>query len=181
MLMDLQGGIVGRFPGGDEVVTRASGALARARAAGANVGWVRVAFRPEDYDAVPAHNARFASLRGVMDADDPSTAIVSSLEIAADDIVVRKTRVGAFSTTDLGQQLEQRGVDTLVLGGISTSGVMLSTVRDASDRDYRLFVVADLCADADEEVHRVLLEKVFPSQATIVTTADLERLLPNRE
>jgi nicotinamidase-related amidase len=56
---------------------------------------------------------------------------------AAGDIVVRKTRVGPFLTTDLDQQLRARRVDTLLLAGISTSGVVLSTVRDAHDRDYR--------------------------------------------
>jgi len=93
------------------------------------------------------------------------------------DIVVRKTRVGAFSTTDLDQQLRDRGIDTLVLGGISTSGVVLSTLRDAADRDYRLLVLADLCADGDPEVHRVLLEKVFPRQADVVTSEQLTELL----
>ena len=61
--------------------------------------------------------------------------------------------------------------DTLVLAGISTSGVVLSTLRQAADLDYRLTVLADACADTDPEVHRVLTEKVFPRQA-LVTTAD---------
>ena len=65
------------------------------------------------------------------------------------DIVVRKVRVGAFSTTDLDAQLRERGVDTLILAGISTSGVVLSTVRDASDRDYRVVVLADATADPE--------------------------------
>jgi nicotinamidase-related amidase len=178
LLMDLQNGIVGRFPGGEQVVARASGALAHARAAGLHVGWVRVAFREEDYARVPETNARFSGRRGMLDADDPATQIVDALEVGADDVVVRKTRVGAFGTTDLARQLAERGVDTLLLGGISTSGVVLSTVRDAADRDFRLYVLADLCADADEEVHRVLLEKVFPSQAEVIASAALEALAP---
>jgi Isochorismatase family len=47
----------------------------------------------------------------------------------------RKTRVGAMSTTDLDRQLRDRGIDTLVLAGISTSGVVLSTVVEATGRD----------------------------------------------
>ena len=50
---------------------------------------------------------------------------------------------------------------------------MLSTLRHAADSDYELVVVKDACADIDEEVHRVLIEKVFPRQATVVTTAEL--------
>ena len=86
---------------------------------------------------------------------------------------MRKQRVGAFSTTDLGDQLAERGIDTLVLTGIVTSGVVLSTIRDASDRDYRLVVLEDGCWDSDPEVHRVLTQKVFPrSGATVVSIDD---------
>jgi nicotinamidase-related amidase len=60
------------------------------------------------------------------------------------------------------------GITHLVLCGIATSGVVLSTLREAADKDYQLTVFADGCADADEEVHRVLLSKVFPRQAEIL-------------
>ena len=94
----------------------------------------------------------------------------------ADDIVVRKTRVGAFSTTNLAQQLENAGITTLILAGISTSGVVLSTVRDAADRDYRLFVLADACADPNSGVHETLMHGVFPRQADVIATSELEEL-----
>ena len=96
------------------------------------------------------------------------------------DIVVRKVRVGAFSTTDLDAQLRERGVDTLILAGISTSGVVLSTVRDASDRDYRVLVLADATADREPDVHAFLTERIFPRQADVITVADLEGLLSAR-
>ena len=64
-----------------------------------------------------------------MGADSPATQIDERVAPAAGDIVVRKVRVGAFGTTDLDQQLRARGVDTLVLAGISTSGVTISTLR----------------------------------------------------
>lgn len=91
--------------------------------------------------------------------------------------MVRKTRVGAFSTTDLERQLSDRQIDTLILAGISTSGVVLSTVRDASDRDYRVLVLSDACADPDPEVHALLIAKVFPRQADVITSAQLHGLL----
>ena len=93
------------------------------------------------------------------------------------DVVVTKRRVDAFATTDLETVLKARDVTTLVLLGIATSGVVLSTVRWAADADYDMVVVADCCADADEEVHRLLIEKVFPRQATVVDSADLLRAL----
>lgn len=60
-------------------------------------------------------------------------------------------------------------VTSLILCGIATSGVVLSTVRWAADMDYDLVVVEDCCADGDDEVHRVLTRKVFPRQARVVS------------
>jgi nicotinamidase-related amidase len=90
---------------------------------------------------------------------------------------VRKTRVGPFGTTDLDDQLRSRGIDTLILAGISTSGVVLSAVRDAHDRDYRLIVVSDLCADPESGAHTFLIERIFPRQAEVITRHELHRRL----
>ena len=76
------------------------------------------------------------------------------------DIVVRKTRVGAFHGTDLDDRLRERGTDTVVLVGVQTSGVVLTAVREAADRDYRILVVADACADSDHDRHDFLLRRV---------------------
>jgi nicotinamidase-related amidase len=97
------------------------------------------------------------------------------------DIIVRKTRVGAFSTTDLDAQLRDRDIDTLFLAGISTSGVVLSTVRDASDRDYRVLVLADATADREPDLHEFVIERIFPRQAEVITVAQLDGLLTARE
>jgi nicotinamidase-related amidase len=85
---------------------------------------------------------------------------------------VVKKRVSAFTGSDLEVLLRSMNADHLVLTGIATSGVVLSTLREAADRDYRLTVLADACADRDDEVHRVLVEKVFPRQAVVSTTAE---------
>ena len=83
-----------------------------------------------------------------------------------------KRRVSAFSGSDLDVLLRAKQADTLVLAGIATSGVVLSTLRQAADLDFRLVVLSDACADGDAEVHRVLTEKVFPRQAQVTTTDD---------
>jgi len=83
--------------------------------------------------------------------------------------VVVKRRVGAFSTTDLSSLLKAQQISKIFLAGVSTSGVILSTVRDAADRDLEISVIGDVCADRDPEVHRVLMEKVFPIQADVIT------------
>jgi nicotinamidase-related amidase len=85
---------------------------------------------------------------------------------------VTRARVSAFAGSDLDVLLRAREIDGLVLTGIATSGVVLSTLRQAADLDFRLTVLADGCLDADVEVHRVLTEKVFPPQADVVTVDD---------
>jgi nicotinamidase-related amidase len=70
--------------------------------------------------------------------------------------------VGAFTTTDLDRQLRDRAITTLVLAGISTSGVVLSTVREAMDRDYRIVVLEDATADSDPDTHAFLTASIFP-------------------
>lgn len=89
------------------------------------------------------------------------------------ELIVYKQRVGAFSENQLHLILRARGIEQLVLFGISTSGVVLSTLRRAFDLDYRCIVVKDACYDRDPEVHRVLTEKVFPGQAMVVTADEL--------
>jgi nicotinamidase-related amidase len=171
--MDFQHGIVERL-GDSRVTVAADRAIKAARASEIPVMFVRVAFRP-GYPEVSERNASFSGLsQGAGDAyttDHPATQIHAALEPLPGEPVVVKRRVSAFSGSDLDVLLRAAGADTLVLAGIATSGVVLSTLRQAADLDYRLVVLADACADADPEVHRVLLEKVFPRQA-LVTTVD---------
>jgi nicotinamidase-related amidase len=103
----------------------------------------------------------------------PEAQIHGRLEPQPGDIVVRKTWVGAFSTTDLDQQLEDRVITALILGGVTSSGVLLSTVREAADRDYHIYFLADASADRDTHVHTVLTEKILLVQAHLITVADL--------
>ena len=86
--------------------------------------------------------------------------------------VVTKRRVRGFADSDLDAILRAHRAERLVLAGIATSGVVLSTFTQAADLDFDLVVLSDAVADADPEVHRVLLEKVFPKQAAVLTTAE---------
>jgi nicotinamidase-related amidase len=90
--------------------------------------------------------------------------------------VVRKTRFGAFSTTELHRLLQELGIDTLILAGISTSGVVLSTVRDALDRDYEIYVLADSIADHDPQLHDALVERLLRQSVNVIDTGDLPSL-----
>ncbi|MEV7780643.1 cysteine hydrolase [Kitasatospora sp. NPDC088351] len=179
LLMDFQPLVLGAVPDPEGVLARAGEALAWARTHGVQVVFVRVALTEEDAAAVPARNKTFAQVAAAGSLTDgtSTTAVHPSLEIREQDLAVRKIRFSAFAgDTDLRAELGARGVDTLVLAGLSTSGVVLSTLRQAADEDYRLFVLADATADPDPEVHRVLTEKVFPRQAEVVATAELAAL-----
>jgi len=171
LVMDFQNGIVERL-GDDTVLAAADRAVQAARAAGVPVMFVRVAFRP-GYPEAAETNASFAAVArsgAAMTLDHPATQVHAALAPRADEPVVVKRRVSAFTGSDLDVLLRAMQADTLVLAGIATSGVVLSTLRQAADLDFRLVVLADACADADPEVHRVLTEKVFPRQAQVTTT-----------
>jgi nicotinamidase-related amidase len=98
--------------------------------------------------------------------------IHSDLQPTSMDIVVEKKRVSAFAGNELALVLRAQGVTHLALGGIATSAVVLSTVREAADRDFELAVLSDCCADPNEEVHRILLGKVYPQQADVMTSTE---------
>ena len=90
------------------------------------------------------------------------------------EVVLTKKRIGPFTTTNLNEVLKKFGADTLVLFGIATQGCVLTTVRCGADLDYKLVVVSDCCANPpSEEVNRILMEKVFPGQASVVTTKEV--------
>ena len=65
-----------------------------------------------------------------------------------------------------------------MLSGIATSGVVLSTLREAADKDYAITILSDCCADRDEEVHRVLTTKVFARQAEVMKAVEWTASLP---
>lgn len=169
LLMDLQRGIVANYADAD-YLARIQRAVAAARRANIRVIWVRVAFRA-GYPEVSEDHRMFASLRatGRFIETEPDTALHPDLDVQPHDVIVTKRRVGAFSGSDLDAVLRGGGIRHLVLAGLSTSGVVLSTVRFAADLDYRLTVLSDGCLDAHADVHRVLTEKVFPRQAEVLS------------
>lgn len=176
--MDLQAGIVSVYVKDESFVPRAARTLDAARTAGLAVLHVKVGFRPR----VPEANPRNVFLSTIK-ASPPhqqffqgaSGAIHPDLGVTERDLIVTKSRVSAFAGTDLELLLRANDVRTLILFGIATSGVVLSTVLEAADRDYRLLVVKDCCADLDAGLHDTLVENVFPRHATVITADQLIR------
>jgi len=173
LVMDVQRDIVERFAEGDDYLPRLSRAIEVARATGIPVIYVVVGFR-RGHPEIAASNRTFsaAAAAGRFTEGDPGAQIHPAVAPLSGDPVVTKRRVSAFTGSDLEVLLRGLGVGTLVLTGIATSGVVLSTLRQAADLDYRLVVLSDACLDADPEVHRVLTGKVFPRQADVLTVAE---------
>jgi|ERR1700693_1308519 len=184
LIMDYQNDIVSMLPEKEQplLLDRASRILKESRQARLPIIYIAVRFR-DGYPEISPQNKLFSSLKesGRLREGTSGAEIHSKVMPQPGDLVVTKRRVGAFSTTDLETVLRAGNIRTLVLFGISTSGVVLSTVRWAADMDYSLFVISDACADRDEEVHRVLTEKVFPRQATVITTAEFLKAITSKE
>lgn len=175
LIMDYENDIVNMLPESvqNSLLKKASVIVKAARQAQLPVIYVVVRFR-DGYPEINPQNKLFSSLKdsGRLREGTSGAEIHPRVAPQPGDVIVTKRRVGAFSTTDLETVLRSRNINTLVLAGISTSGVVLSTVRWAADMDYKLAVISDACADMDAEVNRVLMDKVFPRQATVVTTQE---------
>ncbi|GHO71998.1 cysteine hydrolase [Ktedonobacter sp. SOSP1-52] len=169
LVMDMQEGIVARLAQQRDVLTPVRTAIDAARGASIPIIYVAVTFRP-GYPEISPSNKSFSTLK-----EQPSSLLTGkAMEIASalapqpTDIVATKRRVSAFSGSDLAVVLRAQSISHLVLCGIATSGVVLSTLREAADKDYQLTVLADCCFDNDAEVQRVLLTKIFPRQAEVL-------------
>jgi nicotinamidase-related amidase len=180
VIMDYQSDIVGGYPEDvrNELLARASKVLTKARREGIPVIYVVVRFR-EGYPEISSRDEARRGIRqsGRLVEGTPGAEILPEVAPQPGEVVVAKRRTGPFSTTDLNAILNAKGIETLVLMGVSTSGCVLSAVRWAADIDYRLIVIADCCADRDDEVQRVLTEKVFPRQATVVNSDEFIQAL----
>ena len=175
LVMDFQIMIVEGYAANKEaLLARTARLIEAARSAGVMLIYVVVGFR-RGYPEISPRNLTFGAVRaaGRFAPGDPAAAIHPAVAPKTGDVVVTKHRVSAFAGTDLDMILRANGIDTLLLTGIATSGVVLSTVRHAADADYRLLVIGDCCSDQDEEVHRVLVGKVFARQAMVVTGGEI--------
>lgn len=175
--MDFHNAIVSHYTGDDDAfMARAGSVIEWARQRGALVIHVKVGFRPGLPEVSP-RNTLFAAVKKSPQWQQmfaaEAGAIHAGVAPAGGEIVVTKHRVSAFAGTDLEMILRANGIDTLLLMGIATSGVVLSTLLEASDQDYTLVVVSDCCADTEPELHRALMEKLFARRATVVAAKEL--------
>jgi nicotinamidase-related amidase len=173
VVIDLQTVIVSMSgPHGPPAVANCD-AIARAlRARRGLVVWVRVGFRPDFADALrrPADQPA-ARPEGGLPPEwmtfDPS------LTIDPADHQLTKHQWGAVHGTDLELQLRRRGIETVIMGGISTNFGVESTARDLWELNYAMVFAEDAMASRTPEMHRFPVENIFPRMGLVRPTAQV--------
>ena len=171
LVMDLQEGIVDRIDEDKkkDFLEKVKSTVSFAHKNNILVIYVVVGFR-YGFPEISKNNKAFNAMK-----ENFSTIMINPvpvIKLEKNDILVTKHRFSAFSGSDLDTILRSNNITHLVLSGISTSGVVLSTTREAADKDFEITILSDLCFDFDEEVHNILINKIFPRQANIVTSEE---------
>ncbi|MBO9703115.1 MAG: cysteine hydrolase [Sporocytophaga sp.] len=171
LIMDMQAGILGNYPHTKETIAKIAKVLSHARSMDIPVIYVVLQFR-QGAPEISMNNKIFSAVKNSVISTNIEDWVKIDAAIAPKpgEIIVTKRRVSAFTGSDLELILRTKAIQHIVLTGVATSGVVLSTLREAADKDYNITVLSDCCADRDEEVHRVLTTKVFPRQAEVITS-----------
>ncbi len=145
-----------------------------ARAVGVGVYFAKIHFSAGYPEVSPLNrNGQVIKQLGLFVNDQ----ISPELGQRADEPLILAHRASVFFGTDLEVRLSARGIDTLIMVGIASTGVVLSSVAHASDADFRLLTVKDCCYDPDPVVHDHLFATAFESRTTVLSLTDALALL----
>ena len=160
--------------------------LAGARRLGMLVVHTREGHRPDMADAPPAKVERGEPSKRIGDSGpmgrilirgERGHDIVDELAPVAGEPVIDKPGKGAFFATDLGGILSNRGIENLIVGGVTTEVCVHTTVREANDRGYRCVVAADCCGSYFPEFHEVGLRMIKAQGGIFGWVSDSRRIL----
>lgn len=173
LVMDMQLGILSNFSGSPAIIENVAKAIAVARSKNIPIIYARLGFK-NGTSEISSNNKVFAATRErINDINlEQFSKIHPELAPQTNDIVVTKRRVSAFTGSELEIILRSNDIKHIVLSGVATSGIVLSTTTEASDKDYKITVLSDACADRDDEVHRVLTTKILLRHADVLTIDD---------
>jgi nicotinamidase-related amidase len=175
VVIDLQRGIVGMGAEPHEpaaVVALAAKMAAAMRAAGGTVVLVHVMRSADGKDALkPITDAPAGG--GGRPVPPDWAEFVPEMTPQPGDVVITKRQWGAFYGTDLDLQLRRRGIDTIILCGISTTMGVESTARDAFERGYQQVFVEDAISAHGTEEHRCTVANVFPRIGRVRSTQEV--------
>jgi nicotinamidase-related amidase len=176
VLIDLQKGIVGNPQlsprSGSQVVAGAIAAGEKFRTAGALLVLVHVAFA-KNYADMPNRSVDQPMQLPEGGLPDEWSAFVDGLE-GPGDLKVLKRQWGAFYGTDLDLQLRRRGIETIVLAGISTNFGVESTARNAWELGYAIEIAEDICAGPSTEAHEFAFKTIFPRLSRVINSTGID-------
>lgn len=174
--------------GGDDVtamravIPNAMTLIAAARAAGVAVVHTREGYAPDLSDMHPLKRERgVAGRRGPLGRflirGEPGHGHIAECLPAAGETVIDKPGFGSFYRTDLEDRLRRRGVDRLILIGVTTQCCVSSTLREAVDRGFRCLTVEDACAATTPDLHAASIAVIYGENHLFGWASDTRRVL----
>jgi nicotinamidase-related amidase len=159
--------------------------LAVARGAGLTVIHTRECHAPDLSDCPPAKRLRGKPAARIGDAGpmgriliagEPGAEIVPALAPIAGEVVIDKPGKGAFYATRLGQVLQARGVQSLIVAGVTTEVCVQTTLREANDRGYDCLLIEDATESYFPAFKAATLEMIRAQGAIVGWTATCAEL-----
>lgn len=179
LVMDMQNGIAGTLDDLNEIIGATNEAIAVARRNNIPIIFVRVAFS-ESFSEISPNNKIFSRLKNSgqsMTIEDEASQIINELNVESNDLIITKQRISAFTGSNLDVLLRGLQVNNLILTGVATSGVVLSTTVEAIDKDFKLTILKDATADRDIKTHEFLLDNILPKYGQVLSTKEWKEVI----
>ncbi|MDG2244698.1 MAG: cysteine hydrolase family protein [Rhodospirillaceae bacterium] len=161
---------------GFEPVLKSAKRLAHvARAAGMPVIYTTMAFAPDYSNGGLTTTELRPNLKeeNALRADQPDRDIMPELEPQPEDTILEKQRYSAMIKSPLPALLEELNIEGVVVGGVTTSMCVESTVRDLAMMDYRVFVVPEMCGDLKPDFHDRAMQMFALAFGRVVPEVDM--------
>lgn len=88
--------------------------------------------------------------------------ISNQIEVKKEDLIISKSSISAFANTKLDKELRNRGIDTIIIGGLLTDVCIDSTVRNGYDLGYKVITLTDCMTTTDLQAHEFSVKNILP-------------------
>lgn len=167
------GAMFGSSVADQHVLEHTSDVIAAARAAGGTVAYARVVF-PKGYEGIEPRNGLYGAVMdaGILQEGSDGLEIVDAVAPRDGDLVIDHLGTSAFFGGELERQLRERGIDTVVLGGVATNVIVEGTAREAANLGFWTYVLSDCCVAGDEATHEASLGTLGMLTSGVVTSKE---------
>jgi nicotinamidase-related amidase len=172
LMMHFQDDIVPLFPQSEigPVIDRCKRVSQAARDRDLMIVFANIRFRSDYIEVNPRNqNGMWLKSMGLF----TQSQVTPGLGLQATDILIEGRRISVFHATPLDLILRGRGIETLIMAGLTSTGVVLSSLAYASDADYRIVALEDCCYDSDRIAHERLFAGAFRTRASIASAAEI--------